>query len=170
MSNQERWRLQLQTKSKKQEDLNWADLIRAYCTPTLRQLQYTHQYGQLFHFCCSDKNTLTKSNLGKEGFASVYSSRLQPIVVGTQGRNLKWLITATVDSTEQCMHACLPIHLPVLGSVSPLLHSSGPCLGKGVAHCKPSLPISINLIKAIPHRYTHRPTQCRQSLIENLPR
>lgn len=69
--------------------------------------------------------------------------------------NLKQLVTSTVKNKEEGMHACLL-------ALSSLIHFHNPGPWPRGCCCLQWT------VKTIPHRHNHRPTQCRQSVIQNL--
>lgn len=81
-----------------------------------------------FYFCCCDQNTMRKSKLGKKSFISTYCLWLETIIVRSQDRDVKQLVTlhlkSRAEKNEQ-MHAQYFAFLFVLSLIFPLLHTSG---------------------------------------------
>lgn len=63
-----------------------------------------------------------------------------------------------------CLLASAQLHF------STLIQCRTPCLGNGAVCNGLDLPTSMNLVKTILHRHAHMLSQCRQFLIETLPR
>lgn len=114
---------------------------------------------------CCDRNTTTKSNLGKKSVCSKltipgYSSPLW----GNQGKNFKHLVPPYPQSKVEkkidvCLLACTLLDFPTITQFRV------PCLGNHAAHSRLGLPASVPLLVQ-PSRNSHRPTQYRPSLIK----
>lgn len=100
---------------------------------------------------------LTKSNIGKKRIYPSLQFQVTFYTVRESGSNFRRLVThpqaIRSEKKEHSVLACL------MGS-----HRT-PCLVNGNTNRGLALPTSI---KTIPHRHTHRPTQCRQPLTESL--
>lgn len=103
-------------------------------------------------------------NLWAKRLILAHNSMLYPITVGQSQHQELSTVNSREKQTQAHVLACAQLSFPTL---TPWRTS---CLGNGVAHSGLGLSTSMNLIKTIPYRHTHRPTEHRQSLIETFLR
>ena len=104
---------------------------------------------------------LTKNNLEKEGFTSVYRSLSKPTIKGSKGRNLE--AGAEAEAIEdQCLLSCSLVacsYCFLLPSRTICLRMAQPMVIWVLPHHTP--------IKKMPYWFTYRPTQCSHSLFSS---
>lgn len=104
---------------------------------------------------------LDKGTIREKGFLGWIVGGYRPLFLRSKGRNLKWLLHPQWKAEKEWMHA----YLCSAPSLYLFRSASKPREWCHLRWTGDPLPTTMNTIKTMPHRHTHRPNSCQHPLL-----